>query len=191
MRVLTACLAGFLGLGALNTLPACSDSTALVVVIIMRNMAARQIAEIRAASIAELTAARQDLKWVREDAERKTQALDSAQSLLDKTEHRLRDTFQALAARFGRRHTCRIDRLGLKVDDRVRHGDWVGVGDTDAPCYIQALECMSPLSWTGRGMIHRFANLDDACRHDKVSSVFQAAIFPVRVDRGRKTMWSC
>jgi len=61
-------------------------------------VAARQIAETRAASIAELAAARQDLKWVREDAERKTQALDSAQSLLDKTEQRLRDTFQALAA---------------------------------------------------------------------------------------------
>ena len=64
----------------------------------MRSVAARQIAETRAASIAELAAARQDLKWVREDAERKTQALDSAQSLLDKTEQRLRDTFQALAA---------------------------------------------------------------------------------------------
>ncbi len=38
------------------------------------------------------------MKWVREDAERKAQALDSAQSLLDKTEQRLRDTFQALAA---------------------------------------------------------------------------------------------
>ena len=64
----------------------------------MRSVAARQIAETRAASIAELAAARQDLKWVREDAERKAQALDSAQSLLDKTEQRLRDTFQALAA---------------------------------------------------------------------------------------------
>ena len=72
--------------------------TALVVALVMRSTAARQLAETRAASIAELAAARQDLKWVREDAERKTQALDSAQSLLDKTEHRLRDTFQALAA---------------------------------------------------------------------------------------------
>ena len=64
----------------------------------MRSIAARQIAEARAASIAELAAARQDLKWVREDAERKAQALDSAQTLLDKAEQRLRDTFQALAA---------------------------------------------------------------------------------------------
>ena len=73
-------------------------ATTLVVVLIMRTIAARQVAETRAALIAELAAARQDLKWVREDAERKAQALDSAQSLLDKTEQRLRDTFQALAA---------------------------------------------------------------------------------------------
>ncbi len=73
-------------------------ATTLVVVLIMRTIAARQVAETRAALVAELAAARQDLKWVREDAERKAQALDSAQSLLDKTEQRLRDTFQALAA---------------------------------------------------------------------------------------------
>ena len=72
--------------------------TALVVVLVMRSIAARQVAETRAASIAELAATKQDLKWVREDAERKAQALDSAQTLLDNTEKRLRDTFQALAA---------------------------------------------------------------------------------------------
>jgi len=72
--------------------------TALVVVLVMRSIAARQVAETRAASIAELAAAKQDLKWVREDAERKTQALASAQTLLDNAEKRLRDTFQALAA---------------------------------------------------------------------------------------------
>jgi DNA recombination protein RmuC len=75
-----------------------AGATAVVVAIVMRGIAARHIAEARAASVAELTAARQDLKWVREDAERKAQALDSAQSLLDKAEQRLRDTFQALAA---------------------------------------------------------------------------------------------
>ena len=72
--------------------------TALVVVLVMRSIAARQVAETRAASIAELAATKQDLKWVREDAERKAQALDSAQTLLDNAEKRLRDTFQALAA---------------------------------------------------------------------------------------------
>ncbi len=64
----------------------------------MRSIAARQVAETQAASIAELAATKQDLKWVREDAERKAQALDSAQTLLDNAEKRLRDTFQALAA---------------------------------------------------------------------------------------------
>jgi DNA recombination protein RmuC len=73
-------------------------ATTLIVVVVMRSIAARQIAETRSASAVELAAARQDLKWVREDAERKTQALDSAQGLLDKAERRLRDTFQALAA---------------------------------------------------------------------------------------------
>jgi DNA recombination protein RmuC len=73
-------------------------ATSFVVVLVMRSIAAREIAETRAASIAELAAAKQDLKWVREDAERKAQALDSAQNLLDKAEQRLRDTFQALAA---------------------------------------------------------------------------------------------
>ena len=72
--------------------------TALVVVLVMRSIAARQVAETRAASIAELAATKQDLKWVREDAERKAQALDSAQTLLDKADQPLRDTFQSLAA---------------------------------------------------------------------------------------------
>ena len=40
------------------------------VFLVMRSIAARQLAETRAASIAELAAAKQDLKWVREDAER-------------------------------------------------------------------------------------------------------------------------
>ena len=72
--------------------------TALVVALVMRSIAARQLAEARAASIAELAAAKQDLKWVREDADRKAQALASAQTLLDNAEKRLRDTFLALAA---------------------------------------------------------------------------------------------
>jgi len=72
-------------------------ATALAVFLVMRNIAARQIAETQAASIAELAAAKQDLKWVREDAERKTQALDSAETLLDKAEQRMGDTFRVLA----------------------------------------------------------------------------------------------
>jgi len=73
-------------------------ATAVVVVALMRNIAARQLAEARAASAAELAATRQDLKWVREDAERQREALNSAQALLDKAELRLREAFQSLAA---------------------------------------------------------------------------------------------
>ena len=73
-------------------------ATALVVFLVMRSIAARQIAETRAASIAELAAAKQDLKWVREDAERKAQALASTETLLDKAEQRMGDTFRVLAA---------------------------------------------------------------------------------------------
>jgi DNA recombination protein RmuC len=71
---------------------------AFAVFLVMRNIAARQIAETRAASIAELAAARQDLKWVREDAERKAQALASTETLLDKAEQRMGDAFRVLAA---------------------------------------------------------------------------------------------
>ena len=73
-------------------------ATSIIVFVVMRSIAARQIAESRAASAVELAALKQDLKWVREDAERNAQALASAQSLLDTAEQRLRDTFQALAA---------------------------------------------------------------------------------------------
>jgi DNA recombination protein RmuC len=72
--------------------------TALVVFVVMRSVALRQVAEARAASAAELAAARQDLKWIREDAERQKQALESARSLVDHAEQRLRDSFQSLAA---------------------------------------------------------------------------------------------
>jgi DNA recombination protein RmuC len=47
---------------------------------------------------AELAAARRDLEWVHEDATRQQKALASAQAMLEKTEQRLRDTFQSLAA---------------------------------------------------------------------------------------------
>jgi len=75
-----------------------AGATALVVVVIMRNIAWRQLAEARAASAAELAATQQDLKWVREDADRQKQALNSAQALLDRAELRLREAFQSLAA---------------------------------------------------------------------------------------------
>jgi DNA recombination protein RmuC len=75
-----------------------SAVTALVVFVVMRSVALRQVADARAAAAAELAAARQDLKWVREDAERQKEALESARSVVDRAEQRLRDTFQSLAA---------------------------------------------------------------------------------------------
>ena len=75
-----------------------SAVTALVVFVVMRSVALRQVADARAAAAAELAAARQDLKWVREDAGRQKEALESAKSLVDRAEQRLRDTFQSLAA---------------------------------------------------------------------------------------------
>lgn len=75
-----------------------SAVTALVVFVVMRSVALRQVADARAAAAAELAAARQDLKWVREDAGRQKEALESARSLVDRAEQRLRDTFQSLAA---------------------------------------------------------------------------------------------
>lgn len=75
-----------------------SAVTALAVFVVMRSVALRQVAEARAAAAAELAAARQDLKWVRVDAERQKEALESARSVVDRAEQRLRDMFQSLAA---------------------------------------------------------------------------------------------
>lgn len=73
-------------------------ATALVVVVIMRSIAARQLAETRADLAGELAAAKQDLKWALEAAERHKQALEASRALLDKADERLRDTFRSLAA---------------------------------------------------------------------------------------------
>jgi DNA recombination protein RmuC len=67
-------------------------------VLVTRTMAARHLAEARGAMAAELSAAQQDNKWLREEIERHKQALGSAQSLVDTADARLRDTFQSLAA---------------------------------------------------------------------------------------------
>lgn len=66
-----------------------------VVFLVMRSVAARQVAETRAALSAELAATRQDLKWAQDDAARRDQA---AQEHAEATERRLRDAFHALAA---------------------------------------------------------------------------------------------
>ena len=65
---------------------------------ICRNVAARQIAEARTALTAELAAAQQDNKWLRDEIDRQAQALGSTKDLLEAADRRLRDTFQSLAA---------------------------------------------------------------------------------------------
>jgi DNA recombination protein RmuC len=70
----------------------------LVAVVLTRAIAARQLAETRAALAAQLAAAEQDNKWLRQEVERRAQALDATRDLLDKAESRLRDAFQSLAA---------------------------------------------------------------------------------------------
>jgi DNA recombination protein RmuC len=65
---------------------------------VVRTIAARQLAEARAATAGQLAAAQQDNKWLREENDRHQRVLGSTQELLDKTDARLRDAFQSLAA---------------------------------------------------------------------------------------------
>ena len=66
--------------------------------LLARAHASRQLADLRAASAAEVAAATQDNKWLREEVERQRQAAGSTHELLDKAQQALRDTFQSLAA---------------------------------------------------------------------------------------------
>jgi len=71
---------------------------AIVVAVLARSRAMRELAEARAEMAAELAAAKQDKKWLSEEVARQTQALSNADALLDTADLRLRDTFQSLAA---------------------------------------------------------------------------------------------
>ena len=66
--------------------------------LIVRMIGARQLAEARASMAAQLAAAQQDNKWLRDENDRHQRMLGSTQDLLDKADARLRDTFQSLAA---------------------------------------------------------------------------------------------
>ncbi len=72
--------------------------TAVVAFFIARGVAARQLADERVQFATELTAAKQDNKWLQHEIERHTQSIGATQDLLDKTEGKLRDAFQSLAA---------------------------------------------------------------------------------------------
>src|SRR5688500_9065463 len=76
-------------------------AAALAVIVtraICRNVAARQLAEARTEMSAQLAAAHQDTKWLRQEIDRQQQALGSTREMLDAAERKLRDTFQSLAA---------------------------------------------------------------------------------------------
>src|SRR3954462_6815750 len=69
-----------------------------VAYLVARGRALRQLGDIRAAAAAELAAAVQDNKWLRDEVERQRQVSGSTQELLEKAQQSLRDTFQSLAA---------------------------------------------------------------------------------------------
>jgi DNA recombination protein RmuC len=69
-----------------------------VTYVVMRALGARQLAEARAASSAELAATRNDTQWLRQEVERQQASAGATQALLDKAQTSLRDAFQSMAA---------------------------------------------------------------------------------------------
>jgi DNA recombination protein RmuC len=66
--------------------------------VVMRSQGARDLAEAKNAWAGELAAAKQDNKWLQQEAERERQAVTATKDVLDKAERQLRDAFQALAS---------------------------------------------------------------------------------------------
>jgi DNA recombination protein RmuC len=71
---------------------------ALVTWLVMRSIAARHLAEARAALAGELATAKADGRWLKEELTRQQQTLGSTQQMLDDAQQRLRDSFQSLAS---------------------------------------------------------------------------------------------
>jgi DNA recombination protein RmuC len=71
---------------------------ALLTLLIARIVAARHLAEARAALAGEIATAKADNRWLTEELTKQQLALGSTQGLLDEAQQRLRDSFQALAA---------------------------------------------------------------------------------------------
>jgi DNA recombination protein RmuC len=71
---------------------------AAVSAIVFRSIGRRQLAESRAELAAELAVAKREAEWLQEELSRQSATLGSTRDLLDKTEQKLRDTFQSLAA---------------------------------------------------------------------------------------------
>jgi DNA recombination protein RmuC len=71
---------------------------AALAAFITRTIAARHLAEARGNMAGQLAAAQQDNKWLRDEVERQEKALGSTQEVLEKSQERLREAFQSLAA---------------------------------------------------------------------------------------------
>src|SRR5690242_9728034 len=70
----------------------------VITYVVTRALGARQLAEQRAGSAAELATARRDLQWLQQEIEKQQATTTATQALLDKADTALRDTFQSLAA---------------------------------------------------------------------------------------------
>ncbi|HEV8396624.1 MAG TPA: hypothetical protein VGQ37_20220, partial [Vicinamibacterales bacterium] len=66
--------------------------------VVTRAIAARQLAEERAATAAELAAARRDNQWLQQENERHQASVTAMQAMADKTQTSMREAFQSLAA---------------------------------------------------------------------------------------------
>jgi DNA recombination protein RmuC len=73
-------------------------AAAAIAYVVARALAGREMAEARAASAAELAAARRDNEWLRQEIERQQATASAAQAAADKTLTAMRETFQSLAA---------------------------------------------------------------------------------------------
>jgi DNA recombination protein RmuC len=71
---------------------------ALLTFLIARSIAARHLAEARAALAGELATAKADNRWLTEELTKQQQALGSTQNLLEEAQQKLRDSFQSLAS---------------------------------------------------------------------------------------------
>ena len=66
--------------------------------LVTRAIGARQLAEARAASAADLAAARRDAQWLQQEVERQQASANAVQAMADKTQATMREAFQSLAA---------------------------------------------------------------------------------------------
>src|SRR5690349_11038850 len=73
-------------------------AAAAIAYVVARALAGREMAEARAASAAELAAARRDNEWLHQEIDRQQATATAAQAAADKTLAAMRETFQSLAA---------------------------------------------------------------------------------------------